>query len=76
MRVRVNSTYIYEAAGIHDLCSPASTATKGQRVKVVNLRGCPPCNTMGHAHIVDAATGEFLGLVQTASLTPAPKARK
>jgi hypothetical protein len=75
MRVRANSEYIYEAAGLHDLCSPASSATKGQRVRVVALRGCPPPNTMGHAHIEDAATHEFLGLVQTSSLTPAPKAR-
>jgi hypothetical protein len=66
-RVRVGSEYTYQPAGLLDRCSPASTAQAGQRVRVVNLRGCPPANTMGHCHIEDL-DGNLLGLVSTHSL--------
>jgi len=36
-------------------------------VQVVNLRGCPKANTMGHCHVNDA-DGRFAGLVCTSSL--------
>jgi hypothetical protein len=76
MKVFAGKPYIYTPGGLFDLCSPASTATAGQRVRVVNLHGCPRANTMGQCYIEDAATGEFLGMVCTSSLTPAPKVRK
>lgn len=40
----------------------------GDKVRVVNLPGCPPANTMGHAHI-ETLAGEFAGLVLTNSLS-------
>lgn len=47
-----------------------STLTKGAIVRVKNLHGCPPCNTMGHAHVVDPDTDKFIGLVCAGSLRP------
>lgn len=71
-RVCVNSVYIFMPVGwdVFRPCTPAPT--KLQHVRVVNLPGCPKANTMGMAHVEDAATGEFAGLVLTASLVPAP----
>lgn len=69
MRVRANSTYRFAPNGWDALLSSACDATPGQLVRVVKLPGCPPPNTMGHAHIKDAQTGEFLGLCDTRSLT-------
>jgi len=66
-KVRVGSTYTYHAAGLLDKCDPKSTAQDGQKVRVVNLHGCPKANTMGHCHIEDM-NGNFLGLVSTHSL--------
>jgi len=49
----------------------ARTSLKaGDVVRVVNIPGCPPCNTMGHAHVY--REGQFAGLVATASLQPLP----
>lgn len=67
-RVRAGSLYTYQPAGLLDRCSPASSAVAGQQVRVVNLYGCPPANTMGHAHIEDPVTGKLLGLVSVHSL--------
>ena len=44
-----------------DLLSPGDT------VRVVNMPGCPKCNTMEHAHI-ETLDGDFAGLVNTHSL--------
>jgi hypothetical protein len=68
-KVRAGSLYTYRPVGM-DAWSPCSSATPGQLVRVKNLPGCPKANTMGHAHIVDAETGNFLGLVITNSLKP------
>lgn len=70
-KVRANSLYTYSANG-YDLWDPKSTATEGQTVRVVNLPGCPPANTMGCCHVQDLG-GTFLGLVCTSSLTKAAK---
>lgn len=67
-RVRTNATYTYNPVGLDLWHVNRCGLTAGDRVKVVNLPGCPPCNTMGMAHVNDAATGEFRGLVLTASL--------
>lgn len=66
-RVTVNHEYVFQPVGM-DVFDPANTAVAGQTVRVVNLFGCPPANTMGHCHIVDAAQGDFLGLVMCNSL--------
>ena len=66
MRIRTNATYTFRRAG-WDRFDPKVTIADGTRVRVVKLPGAPPPNTMGHAHIDDAVTGE-LGLVSTASL--------
>jgi len=67
-RVRVNSVYTFTPC-LLDIAMPQHySATKGQRVRVVNLPGAPPANTMGQCHIVDAETDTFLGMVSTASL--------
>jgi hypothetical protein len=68
MRVRVGSKYRFHRAG-WDLFDGKFPLDDGAIVKVVNLPGAPPANTMGHAYIV-SATGDFLGLVSTNSLTP------
>jgi hypothetical protein len=68
-KVRAGSVYRFEPV-MMDITQPASSAERGQLVRVVNMHGCPKANTMGHCHIEDAETGEFLGLVVTNSLQP------
>jgi uncharacterized protein YwlG (UPF0340 family) len=71
-RVRTNSTYIFRPVLIDKTNPPYGVEVgilkAGDKVKVVRLPGCPPPNTMGHAHIAIAETGEFAGLVATNSL--------
>jgi hypothetical protein len=67
-RVRTGAVYTFHPASYDRLMPEHYDAREGQRVRVVRLPGAPPPNTMGHAHIADAATGAFLGLVCTASL--------
>jgi hypothetical protein len=67
MRVRAGSVYMFRPAG-WDRTAPSHLGlTDGQRLRVVNLRGCPPANTMKHAHEQDLA-GQIMGMVCTASL--------
>ena len=65
-RVRAKSVYTFRPVAI-DRYDPRSDAVEGQQVRVVNLRGAPKCNTMGHCHI-ESLDGEFLGMVSTNSL--------
>jgi hypothetical protein len=65
MRVRANSEYIYYP-NLLDKIDGRTNLLPGDIVKVVNLLGCPPANTMGHAHI--QLNGIFAGLVHTNSL--------
>lgn len=67
MRVRANTEYIYYPV-LMDRIRPAHhiQLKPGDIVRVVNLHGCPPANTMGHAHV--QLNGEFAGLVHTNSL--------
>jgi hypothetical protein len=67
MKVRANAVYVYRPSMI-DLIEGRTGLTTGTRVRVKNLRGCPKANVMGHAHVVHPETGEFIGLVCTASL--------
>jgi hypothetical protein len=66
-RVKVGKVYTFDPV-MMDLCDPKTKLKKGDKVKVVNLRGCPPANTMGHCHV--EFNGEFAGLVHCNSLKP------
>jgi len=65
-RVTVNSEYNYNPVGL-DVFDSRTGLKKGDKVKVVNLHGCPPANTMGHCHVT--LNGKFAGLVLCNSLT-------
>jgi hypothetical protein len=71
MRVRVGSTYIYNANGF-DRFYPTSNNSlqEGQIVKVINIPSAPKANTMGQCYVADVHTGKFLCMVSTSSLTP------
>jgi hypothetical protein len=68
MKVRANAVYTFHPLGIDVWHRRTYSATPGQHVRVINLPGAPKCNTMGQCHIEDANTGDFLGMVSTASL--------
>jgi hypothetical protein len=68
MRVRVNNLYVFNPVLIDSIDKPYNIA-RGDVVRVVNLHGCPPANTMGHCH-VQHLDGSFAGLVHVNSLTP------
>jgi hypothetical protein len=75
-RVRAGSVYVYNPVPLDRINPPhgvqAGILKPGDRVRVVNLPGCPRANTMGHAHI-QTIGGVFAGLVCTNSLDkPAP----
>lgn len=74
MKVRVNSLYVYKPAGV-DLWDARTKLVAGDVVRVINLHGCPPANTMGHCYVADQHTGKFIGMVYTGSLTPYQKGR-
>lgn len=74
MKVRVGSKYVYNPAGF-DIFDPKCHIEPGTIVKVGNLHGCPKANTMGQCYVFDVATDKFIGMVSTASLTPAPKGK-
>lgn len=64
-RVRVGKEYTYNPVMI-DITDPKTPLKKGDKVTVVNLRGCPKANTMGHCHVMH--NGQFVGLVHCNSL--------
>jgi len=66
-RVRVNSIYRYNPVFL-DRFDARTTLKTGELVRVVNLPGCPRANTMGHCHVVNPQTGQFIGLVCCNSL--------
>jgi hypothetical protein len=69
-RVKAGRVYVFQPVGM-DLWDSRTLGIKpGDLVRVVNLYGCPPANTMAHCHIETADGGEFAGLVMTASLQP------
>ncbi len=67
MRVKVGKMYRYEADGF-DRFDPKTSLQTGDVVQVVNQRGCPPANTMGHCFV--NKDGKFMGLVCCVSLAP------
>lgn len=75
MRVRVKSIYTFQPS-IWDSFDPpvgvqCGKLKPGDSVRVVNLPGCPPANTMRHCHI-ETLGGLFLGLIATDSLLVPP----
>jgi len=72
MRVRVGSRYVYQPC-LLDQIDGRTRLQPGTVVKVINLPGAPPANTMGHCYVGHPDSGDFIGMVCTASLTPAPK---
>jgi len=65
MRVRTNTEYIYYPNAM-DRIDRRTSQVPGSIVRVVNLPGCPPANTMGHAHVT--YSGVLAGLLHTNSL--------
>lgn len=66
-RVRVNALYVYEPV-LLDVIDGRTDLKRGDVVRVINLHGCPPANTMGHCHVAGPDTGRFVGLVCCNSL--------
>jgi hypothetical protein len=66
--------YTFEPVG-WDVFDPRHDLPRGSRVVKTQPVGCPKNGTMGHCFVADAATGEFIGLVLTASLKPARKGK-
>ena len=72
-RARVGSFYVFQPVPF-DRCNPPAgipDLEPGSIVKVVNLHGCPPANTMGSCYVEHL--GRFAGMVLTASLEPIRK---
>jgi len=72
MKVRVGQWYVYNANGL-DRFYPTCQINDGTVVKVINLHGAPPANMMGQCYVGTVPDGKFIGMVNTISLTPAPK---
>ena len=68
MTVKAGDTYRFERAGYDRFFSHADV-TDGDIVTVVNLRGAPPCGTMGQCHITKS-DGTLLGMCDVRSLRP------
>lgn len=66
-KVRKGQQLIYDPVAI-DRFDPQVQIAPGTLVRVCRPYGCPPPNTMGHCHIEDQGSREFLGLVCTNSL--------
>lgn len=85
-KVRAGSVYYYDPVPWDRITPPygvqAGLLKPGDRVRVVNLPGCPKANTMRMCHIETESrakkdrqgrhVGEFLGLVMVASLSKEP----
>jgi len=67
MKVRVGQVLYYVANGL-DRVDARTNLEEGTQVKVINVHGCPPANTMGHCYVGDTITGKFIGMVCTNSL--------
>lgn len=67
MRVRAGSLYFYNPV-LLDVVDGRTNLKKGDIVRVVNLNGAPPANTMGHCYVADPNTNDFIGMVACNSL--------
>ncbi len=63
--------YTFNPVGFDVFDRRASQPDPGAQVVKTQPAGCPRNGTMGHCYVEDAETGQFYGLVLTASLTPA-----
>lgn len=75
MKVRVGGLYVFNAVGF-DITDPKCSIPAGTVVKVKNMHGCPPANTMGQCYVFDKDTDKFIGMVSTASLSKREKHAK
>jgi hypothetical protein len=66
-KVRVNSTYYYVPT-LLDRYDGRTGLHVGDQVKVINVHGCPPANTMGHCYVGEPDSGKFIGIVCCNSL--------
>lgn len=66
-RVRVGQVFAWKPVLLDKLDARLAGIEEGLFLKVINLRGCPPANTMGHCY-VETMTGDFIGLVHCNSL--------
>lgn len=64
MKVKANAIYRYNPVLLDQIDG------RTDLVRVVNLPGCPRANTMGHCHVADPNSGQFIGLVCCNSLEP------
>lgn len=64
-KVRVNAHYIFYPNFL-DRFDGRTGLVPGSVVKVINLHGCPPANTMGHCYV--EFEGKFVGMVHCNSL--------
>ena len=62
MKVRVNQKLVF-VPNMLDQIDGRTNLKKGDLVKVINVRGCPPANTMGHCYVGHPETGEFIAYV-------------
>ena len=68
MRVRKGGTYVYTREhSLWEMTDATHDTPSGTEVRVIHPHGCPPPNTMGHAH-VESLDGQFIGLVDTRAL--------
>jgi hypothetical protein len=63
--VKPGNHYVF-TPNLMDIFDPKTSLTKGDIVTVVELKGCPKANTMGHCHV--EKNGVFQGLVHVNSL--------
>ncbi len=81
-RVTVGRTYRYDPVLFDMIYKPhvgqgGETAVKGDIiVKVIDLKRCPPANTMGMCYIERVSDGKFCGMAMTNSLQPIKSLRE
>lgn len=83
MKVRANATYYFDPS-MMDSIEPKimNLFKRGDKVRVINLHGCPPANTMGCCYIVPADAvkddrgrwNKDFAMVSTGSLEKTPPA--
>ena len=67
---RKEKRFRFEPVGLDVWDRRAHQPTPGTVVVKTQPHGCPPNGTMRHCYVADAQTGQFYGLVLTASLVP------
>ena len=69
-QARKAKKYVFRAAGMDRFHPYPHTPEDGTIVVKTQPYGCPRNGTMGQCYIADKDTGEFIGMVAEASLTP------